>query len=167
MSSCFCQSLSTWWPVATLGERVGAFEMRDLFCQQKVYLCTPEQFVRHWMPSRCEEEGCASQPVFNVEGEARGRFCKVHKRTGGLRVRAHRLDSLQPGRVQGLRVTQVGEEAQTTRGAQELAGVGVDRRQDSVHHQRGAPILRWVPGRQRADRTVFVSAVSVLCYGCF
>lgn len=29
---------------------------------------------------------CASQPSFNVEGEAKGRFCKVHKRAGMVDV---------------------------------------------------------------------------------
>ena len=44
------------------------------------------------MPRRCEEEGCASQPAFNVEGEARGRFCKVHKREGMVDVKHRRCE---------------------------------------------------------------------------
>jgi hypothetical protein len=59
---------------------------------QKYGLCTPEQFVRRWMPRRCEEEGCASQPNFNVEGEARGRFCEAHKRAGMVDVKSKRCE---------------------------------------------------------------------------
>ena len=46
------------------------------------------------MPRRCEGEGCASlSRTFNVEGEARGRFCKVHKREGMVDVKSRRCEA--------------------------------------------------------------------------
>ena len=41
---------------------------------------------------RCEEEGCASHPVFNVDGAATGRFCKVHKTEGMVDVKSKRCE---------------------------------------------------------------------------
>ena len=41
---------------------------------------------------RCEEEGCSLNPAFNVEGEARGRFCKEHKKKGMVDVKSKRCE---------------------------------------------------------------------------
>ena len=45
--------------------------------------------VKH---KRCEEEGCGSRPVFNFEGETRGRFCKEHKQAGMVNVLSKRCE---------------------------------------------------------------------------
>ena len=41
---------------------------------------------------RCEHPGCTSRPVFNREGESRGRFCAVHREPGMVDVKTRRCD---------------------------------------------------------------------------
>ena len=110
---------------------------------------------------RCERS--SSQCVPNAitpsaqEQDVRVRADAHDEHQPGIWVPENGLDPLQPGRVQGLGIAQVGSTAQATRDSKELAEVGIDRRHAAVHDYGAVSVLRRLPRRGCPDQKVLVT----------